>query len=100
MTRNAAVHYENLSVSKSMTPCQGKRQPSLELERTPHESLQNLLIRHENTFLEYVSSQPLSLKSHQLYTSDTQVSKESLTVPTKCYAVEFNDEFVTISLLK
>lgn len=100
MTHNASVQYENLTISKSMTPCGGTPQTPLVLDRLPHETLEQLLRRHEDEFLAYAADQPFALKSHHTSTPSFQISKESLTLPTQCYAVEFNDESATIALRK
>lgn len=100
MTHNASVQYENLTVSKSMTPCGGIPQTPLVLDRFAHEPLERVLRRHEDEFLSYAADQPFALKSHHTSTPSLQISKESLTLPTQCYAVEFNDEWVTIALRK
>ncbi len=83
-----------------MTPCKGEAQSPLILDRLVNEPLKALLIRYETEFLEYASHQPFALKSHQSFTPSVHISKESLTLPTQCYAVEFNDESVTIALRK
>ncbi|MDP1784651.1 MAG: hypothetical protein Q8K81_04395 [Sulfuricurvum sp.] len=99
-TYNSTLISDQLSISKSMTPCYGKKESSLFLPRQPNESLQALLYRHEDEFIEFATQQSMQLKSRQKITNHTQASTESLTLPARCYVVDFNDDSVTISLLK
>jgi hypothetical protein len=99
-TQNSQVYHENLSISKSMTPCNGIKTFSLTLPREPNDLLETTLQEHEEDFFTFATHQPLHLQSHQKIESQNQFSTETLTLPTQCYAVDFNDDFVTITLLK
>lgn len=100
-TQNAQVFHETLSVSKSMTPCSTiKTQNSILLPRKQNELLKTTLRYNEEAFLTFVSHYALNIQSHQAFNSYTHSSSETLTLPTHCYAVEFNDETATITLLE
>lgn len=99
-TKNSQAAYENLSVSKSMTPCSGTKKNSLVLLRNPHESLETTLHHNEEAFFSFAVTQTLHLKSHQNIETQKHLSTETLTLPTHCYAVEFNDDTATITLLQ
>jgi hypothetical protein len=99
-TQNSQFHTEKLSISKSMTPCKGIKIDTFTLPRQPNEVLEMTLQRNEEKFLTFAAQQSLHLQSHQTINEARQRSTETLTLPTQCYAVEFNDDFVTISLLK
>lgn len=99
-TSNASMQYENLSISKAMVPCAGKPASSIRLKRYNQESLKSVIENNEEEFLQFVIQQPIHLKSDSRITSFTHNSQEILTLPTQCYAVEFNEEFATITLLK
>jgi hypothetical protein len=83
-----------------MMPCPVKKSMPLILKRENNESLTALLIREETAFLEYATTQPLQLKSNETIIGTDIKSLQTLTLPTKCYAVEFNDRSVTITLLQ
>ncbi len=84
-----------------MTPCLGKKQESLFLIRhSTTQTLQVLLNSHEDEFIEFVTQQTLSLQSRQNTSNYGHDSRDSVTLPTRCYSVDFNDDSVTISLLK
>lgn len=99
--KNAQPINETLSISKAMQPCiASNNSPSLILKSIPNERLESVLQREENNFLEFASSQELHIQSNDIVgVSHTQLLN-SLTLPTKCYAVEFNDESVTITATK
>ena len=99
-TKNSAVLTEKLSVSKSMTPCIGIKKHSIILPRQPDERLKNTLSQNENEFFTFVTQQSLHVQSHQNINVQSHNSTETLTLPTHCYAVEFNDDTATITLLQ
>lgn len=82
-----------------MIPCPGKQDRPLTLIRENNESLDTLLVRDLTLFLEYSAMQEMRLKSNETLINTHIKTLQTLTVPTQCYAVEFNDRFVTISLL-
>jgi hypothetical protein len=98
--KNSQATHENLSISKSMTPCNGTKKNSLVLLRNPHESLETTLHQNEEEFFSFVTTQTLHLQSHQNIETQKHSSTETLTLPTHCYAVEFNDDTATITLLQ
>lgn len=99
-THNSTLISDRVNVSKSMTKCLGKEQESLTLPRQANEPLQSLLNTHEDEFLEFASQQSINLESRQNISNHGQNSTDSMTLPTRCYVVDFNDDSVTISLLK
>lgn len=99
-TRNAQSIDESLTISKAMMPCPIHKAIPLILTRDNNESINTLLAREETAFLEYATAQALQLKSNETLVDTNIKSLQTLTLPTKCYAVEFNDRSVTITLLK
>lgn len=89
---------ETLFVSKAMRPCVSiQTPPTLTLKRISNEPLETLIKREQTAFLEFAALHEIHIKNNdQLYASSTH-SINSLTLPTRCYAVEFNDEWVTIA---
>lgn len=99
--KNTQAINETISISKAMQPCiTFNNSPSLILKRIPNEKLESVLEREENSFLEFASSQELHVKSNDIVSSSNTQSLNSLTLPTRCYAVEFNNESVTITATK
>ncbi|MDP3266180.1 MAG: hypothetical protein Q8M39_05065 [Sulfuricurvum sp.] len=100
ITQNSTLISDRVSVSKSMTPCLGIKQESLVLPRKPSQTLQALINSNEDEFIEFATQQTIKLQSHQNISNSGHVSSDSMTLPTRCYVVDFNDDSVTISLLK
>lgn len=96
-TKNTQSIQESLTISKAMLPCSGAPRAPLILLREDGESLDSLLIRERTLFLEYASAQEIRLKSNDAFTGIDVKTLQTLTVPTHCYAVEFNDRLVTIT---
>ncbi|TDA69547.1 hypothetical protein E0765_00160 [Sulfuricurvum sp. IAE1] len=83
-----------------MRPCDGSLSRELVLLRRTQEPLKEVLEREKSTFVEYALSETGRIKS-DTRSSQAQIrTQETLTLPTRCYAVEFNDESVTIALIK
>ncbi len=100
--KNTQAINETLSVSKAMKPCGSffNDSPKLILKRSPDERLESILEREENSFLEFAASGELHIKSNDTFGAFQAKTLNSLTLPTKCYAVEFNNESVTIAATK
>ncbi|MDO9207754.1 MAG: hypothetical protein Q7T91_05835 [Sulfuricurvum sp.] len=99
-TQNSQLFHEQLSVSKSMSPCMGEKLSSITVTHNLHDSLKTTLLQHEEAFLTLATQQSLHLQSHQNIRSQAHSSSETLTLSTRCYAVEFNEETATITLLQ
>lgn len=78
----------------------GEKLSSITVTHNLHDSLKTTLLQHEEEFLTLATQQSLHLKSHQNISSQAHSSSETLTLPTRCYAVEFNEETATITLLQ
>jgi len=99
--KNTQAINETLSVSKAMQACGSLDNSSiLVLKHAPDETLETVLKREETTFLEFASYQEFHIKSNDHVSVSNTQSLNSLTLPTKCYAVEFNNESVTITATK
>lgn len=98
-TKNTQPYNENFSLSKAMQPCiiTGTSNHPLVLKRLENESLTALLNREKNHFIEYASSAEIRIKSNDTLHQDALLALSSMTLPTQCYAVEFNNELVTIT---
>jgi hypothetical protein len=99
-THNSTLISDRITVSKSMVSCVGEKKETLFLSRQANQTLQSLLITHEDEFLEFASQQPINVESTQNISNNGQNSTDSMTLPIQCYIVDFNDDSVTLSLLK
>lgn len=99
-SKDIQPYNETLLVSKAMQPCDLANNPfQITLERNKDESLNQILLREQSAFLDFASFQALHVKSNDHLTSSIH-TLTSLTVPIRCYAVEFNDDSVTITSTK
>lgn len=98
VAKNAQPINEKLVVSKAMRPCSTTTLSSLTLLRTPDESLDSLLQREQTAFLEFAALHDVHIKNNETIYPLSSQSINTLTLPSRCYAVEFNDELVTITL--
>ncbi len=98
VAKNAQPINETLVISKAMRPCvKATSSSSLRLIRSADESLESLLQREQTAFLEFAALHDVHIKNNEtVYPLSTQ-SINALTLPTRCYAVDFNDELVTIT---
>ncbi len=99
-TKNSTVQTEKLSVSKSMTPCIGVKKNTLILPRQLNDLLETTLKNNEEDFFTFATQQTFHVQSHQIIEEQSHNSTETLTLPIHCYAVEFNDDTATITLLQ
>jgi hypothetical protein len=84
-----------------MTACAGvKTNNFVFFSREPSEPLETTLHYHEEEFFTFASQQVVNIQSRQTVDTKMQNSIDTLTLPTHCYAVEFNDENAKITLLK
>ncbi len=97
-TKNAQPIEEHFTLSKAMQPCSKYTNFPLTLPRLYDEPLETLLTREQTRFIEYATEHEIRLKSNESFSSANIKSLQTLTLPTRCYAVEFNDHSVTISL--
>jgi hypothetical protein len=99
-THNSTLVSDRINVSKSMRPCIGQKQENLFLPRQSNQTLESVLHSHEDEFLDFASQQPINLESRQNISNHAHNATDSITLPTRCYVIDFNDDSVTISLLK
>ena len=84
-----------------MQPCLTYAHSSLIVfKRNCDETLETLLKREQTRFLEFAATDELRVKSNDTFGTSHIQTLNSLTLPSRCYAVEFNDESVTITATK
>lgn len=98
-SKNTQPVKETLTLSKAMRPCSTQPLSNLSLQRLENETLDALLERERTRFLQFAASQAFRVKSNETLTPLNIETLQTLTLPTQCYAVEFNDRSVTITLL-
>ncbi len=100
-TQNVIPVHETLLVSKAMRPCSISDASALTLTKNRHdEPLRSLLQRNLSAWIEFTASHPLRIKNNEAWHDSHPRLHTSLVIPTRCYAVEFNNESVTITPTK
>jgi hypothetical protein len=100
LVKDATLYNETLSISKTMQKCQGEPYNPLILETRDDKNLKKIISAQKELFIDYVHKLGLSVK-HKESTINYQYSSVTiLTLKTKCFKVDFNDNFVKISPLK
>lgn len=99
-TKNTQPICETFTVAKAMQPCSEVERGELTLARFGDEPLEKILEREKSAFLEFAMPEEMRITSDVKLLGFAPRTLDTLTLPTQCYAVEFNDRFVTIRLLK
>jgi hypothetical protein len=100
-TKNSQAINETLSISKAMRSCTPfLNSENLILKRSLNEPLENLLKREQEAFVEFAAFNELRVKGNDTFSSNHSETLSSMILPTRCYAVEFNNESVTITSTK
>ncbi len=87
-------------MSPAMTKCQGTPQSPLILEGYRSKNLKKILQSHHEQFVRYIQGLGLEVVSYGKTINFQNSSTIILTLKTTCFKVDFNDSFVTISVIK
>jgi hypothetical protein len=98
--KDATLYNEQLTISKSMKKCLGKPYDSLILEASKDESLQDIISKNNEEFINYIHKLGLNVQHSQKVFNNQSKSTIILTLKTTCFKVDFNDNFARISPLK
>ncbi len=98
--KNATLYNETLYVSKAMKKCKGKPYNPLILNPQKSENLKEILLANQEEFIEFLYKIGLSVKHQEKSLNGVNESSTTLTLPSKCFKVDFNDNFVKIAPLK
>ena len=83
-----------------MQKCEGSPSDSIILERRDATNLQLIINKHREEFIEYIERLGLHVEYHDKTQNYQTTSTTIVTLKTRCFKVDFNDNFVTISALK
>ncbi len=98
--KNATLYSETLYVSKAMKKCMGRPYDTLLLESQKSEILKEILLANQDKFIEFLYKIGLSVRYYEETLNGKNDSSTILTLPSKCFKVDFNDSFVRIAPLK
>ncbi len=83
-----------------MKKCMGRPYDTLLLESQKSEILKEILLANQDKFIEFLYKIGLSVKHYEETLNGKNDSSTILTLPSKCFKVDFNDNFVKIAPLK
>lgn len=99
-TANSIAYSETLQITPAMRDCKEKIDSNfLILPRKEDDSIEMLLQKNKNLFIEHFGINAAYIKSNDSIQNNYHNYKTTLTIPTKCYEIELNDNFATITLL-
>ena len=100
VVKDAIIYNESIQISHAMTRCNGHTYKPLILESKGDESLQSIIDKNKEDFIEYVHKLGLEVNYSSKTSNMQNTSTTILTLKTKCFKVDFNDNFVKIAPLK
>jgi hypothetical protein len=83
-----------------MRPCSGTQQPPIYLEADNQKSLQHIIDNQYDLFFDYIGHQGLHVRHFSENRNQINRSRTVITLPPRCFTVDFNEDFVKISALK
>jgi len=100
LIKDSILYNETLNISQAMKKCSGKVYNPLILEVNKEKNLKEIISQNREQFIYYLHKLGLNLVHKDKTVNYIQNSITILTLHTKCFKVDFNDNFVKISPLK
>lgn len=100
VVKDAVMYNESLQVSPAMQRCNGDAYLPLILEVDKSKNLREILSENSSEFINYLHKLGLNVKHSQKNYNYQNTSTTVLTLKTKCFKVDFNDNFAKIAPLK
>ena len=98
--KNAVLYNETLEIAKAMRKCSGEPYSPILFETNSSKNLKKIINNHSEEFIEYIHKLGLNIQSRSQTTDFEYTSFTILTLRTRCFKVDFNDNSVKISALK
>ncbi len=100
VVKDAILYNETLQIAHAMQKCEGTPQKSLILQRSNTKDIQKIIYHNMENFITYIHKLGMDVE-HKEKTSNYQNSSVTiLTLHTRCFKVDFNDNFAKITALK
>ena len=100
VVQDAMILNDYLSISRAMTPCQGKPSTSIYIDTNGSKNLRHVLLQNPEAFIDFISNEKLHITHHEKTRNAVNTSRTILQMAPTCFAVEFNEDLVKISPLK
>ena len=100
VVKNAILYNETLHVSQAMQQCTGTPQKSLVLLKQNSEDIEKIIHNKMDDFITYIYKLGISVEHKEKNINYQNSSTTILTMHTRCFKVDFNDNFAKITALK
>lgn len=100
VVKDATLYNETLLVAKAMKKCLGKPQKELILEIDKEDDLKKIISKNSTDFIDFIQKLGLHIKHEEVTRNFINKSTTILTLKTRCFKVDFNDNFARIAPLK
>ena len=100
VVKNAILYNETLQISKAMQKCKGTPQTSLILQKNHTKNIKKIIRNHMDDFITYIHKLSIDVEHKEKNSNYQNSSTTILTMHTRCFKVDFNDNFAKITALK
>lgn len=100
VVKDATIYNEKLYISRAMSKCEGTTFNPLILENNGSKDLKYIISKNNETFVNYIHKLGLDVNHNEATINAKNKSTTILTLKTKCFKVDFNDNFAKIAPLK
>jgi len=100
VVKNTILYNESFQISHAMKKCKGSIQKTLLLDANGTKNLKKIVSHNYEKFISFISNIGLDISHKETTINFKNYSTTIVTLPTTCFKVDFNDNFVKISSLK
>ena len=100
VVKDAILYNESLAVSPAMKKCHGETYSPIILDSDNYKNLKDVISNNSQKFINYLHKLGLQVEHKSKTMNYQNTSTTTLTLKTKCFKVDFNDNFARIAPLK
>lgn len=100
VVKDALLYNESLEVSPAMKKCLGDTYFPITLPRNNSKNLKTIISENSTEFIDYLHKLGIQVEHKEKTLNYKNTSTTVLTLRTKCFKVDFNDNFAKIAPLK
>ena len=100
VVKDATLYNEALQISNSMKKCNGELGEAIILPTFGDEDLELTISKNSEEFIEYIHKLGLHIQHKEITINSQNKSSTIMTLKTRCFKVDFNDNFARIAPLK
>ncbi len=100
VVKDAILYNESLLVSPAMKKCQGDTHTPITLQNNNYKNLKSIISHNSQEFIDYLHKLGLQVKHEEKTLNHVNSSTTVLTLKTKCFKVDFNENFAKLEPLK